>query len=76
MSIKVTLFEFWKQKEIELGRTITVAEVTEATGVSRATIMRLRAGSTTRADWDVIGKLCRFFNIPPGPVPFVVWEED
>jgi DNA-binding Xre family transcriptional regulator len=76
MSIKIKLFELWKQKEIELGRTITVLEVAQQTGVSRATLMRLRAGTSGRADLAVIDKLCRFFDIPTGTIPFLVYERD
>lgn len=76
MSIKIKLFEFWKQKEIELGRTITVLEVARATGVSRATLMRLRAGTSGRTDLEVISKLCIFFKVPNGTIPFLVFERD
>lgn len=76
MSINVKLFEFWKQKEIELGRTITVMEVAGATGISRATLMRLRAGATSRADWDVIDRLCKFFDVPTGTIPFLTYADD
>jgi hypothetical protein len=32
MPVRSTLFEYWRQKEIELGRRLTVAEVARATG--------------------------------------------
>jgi DNA-binding Xre family transcriptional regulator len=74
--IQVKLFEFWKQKEIELGRTIQVTEVSKATGISRDTLTRLKAGKTARPDLAVIDKLCRYFDIPTGTIPFLVYEED
>lgn len=76
MSIKVTLFEFWKQKEIERGQPITVTEVAKATGISRDTLTRLKGGKTDRPDLEVLSKLCKYFNIPPGYVPFLVYEKD
>jgi transcriptional regulator with XRE-family HTH domain len=74
MSVETTLFELWKQKEAEWNRTITIAEVASKTDISRATLIRLRQGKTSRPDLEVIGKLCKFFNVPPGPVPFLVYE--
>lgn len=74
--IKVNLFDFWKQKEIESGRTITVREVAAATGLSRDTITRIKAGRTAHPDLEVIDKLCKFFNVPPGPIPFVSYNPD
>lgn len=76
MSIKVTLFQFWKQKEAEWGRTITVTEVAESTGVSRDTLTRLRGGRTDRPSLDVTDELCKFFKVPSGPVPFLIYEKD
>lgn len=72
--IRVKLFEFWKQKEIEQGRTIGVTEVSKATGISRDTLTRLRAGKTDRPDLEVIDKLCAFFGVAPGPVEFIIYE--
>lgn len=74
--MKNTLFEFWKQKEIEWGRTIPVMEVADAIGTSRDTITRLRKGTTTRYDAPVISKVCQFFDVPAGPIPFLVYVPD
>jgi len=76
MPIKVTLFEFWKQKEIEWSRTITVTEIKKATGISRDTLTRLRSGRTDNPDLYVVGKLCEFFEVPTGPIPFLIYVED
>lgn len=74
--MKNLLFEFWKQKEIEAGRTITIKEVSEATGVNRDTLTRFIKGKMVRFDEDVMSKLCKYFNVPPGPVPFLVYEPE
>ena len=76
MSIKITLFEFWKLQEIRQNRSITVAQVEQATGISRATLMRLRAGNTSRADWEIIDKLCKFFGVTDGPIPFISYTNE
>lgn len=74
--VKVTLFSFWKDKEKELGRKITVADVSTATGVHRNTITAYLKGKIDRPDNKVIDKFCGFFKVPPGPVPFLVYERD
>ena len=74
MAVKSTLFQFWKQKELELGRTISITEVSNATGLHRDTIRRLLDDETTRFDKPVISGLCKFFEVPPGLVPFLVYE--
>ncbi len=74
--MKNILFEFWKEKEIEWGRTITVSEVAATIEASRDTITRLRDGKTTRYDGPVISRVCKFFDVPPGPIPFLIYEPD
>ena len=74
--IKSTFFEFWKSAEIDRGRRITVAEVAKATGLRRNTIQGLLNGETTRFDAPVIDALCCYFNVPAGPIPFLVYEPD
>jgi DNA-binding Xre family transcriptional regulator len=76
MAVINKLFDFWKQKEIEQGRTIPVKEVALATGVSRDTLTRLRNKTTTRFDENVIDKLCKFFDVQPGPIPFIIYQPE
>ena len=71
--VKNTLFELWKEKEVEWGRIITVAEVAKELKVSRDTVTRFRDGKTSRFDAPIVGKLCRFFLLPPGPVTFLIY---
>lgn len=74
--IEITLFEFWKKAELERGQRITVAEVVRATGLQRNTIQGLLDGETRRLDAHVLNGLCKYFNVPPGPVPFLIYESD
>ena len=76
MAIKSNLFEYWKQKEIEWGRNISVSEVAKATKKSRDTIHRARTGQTTLPDQDTLAGLCKFFGVEAGPVPFIIYEPD
>ena len=74
MAVKSTLFQFWQQKELEFGRIISIAEVSRATGLHRDTIKRLMDGETSRFDEPVIDRLCEFFGVPDGPIPFLLYQ--
>ena len=76
MAFKSTLFEFWNQKEIELGRRLSVLGVAGEAGISRAAIQRLLDGDMQRIDVDTVDALCRFFAVQPGPVPFLQYVPD
>ena len=74
--VKSELLKLWRQRELEIGRIITVSEVVEATGLSRETVTNFRSGHTTRYDAPVIAKLCDFFGVAKGqPVPFLVYTD-
>ncbi len=76
MAVKSKLFEFWQLKEIELGHRLTVAEAMRATGLHRDSIQGFLDGDVKRFDEPTLNKLCKFFNVPPGPVSFLVYEPD
>jgi len=76
MGIKSTLFQYWQTKELEAGRRISVSEVARQTGVSRNAVQRLLDNDAARFDGATIAALCQFFDVPPGPVPFLVYEPD
>ncbi|MCK6580617.1 MAG: helix-turn-helix domain-containing protein [Anaerolineae bacterium] len=46
------------------GRPYTLAEVSEATGISQATISQMRTGRIKNPQLDTLRTLGRFFNIP------------
>jgi transcriptional regulator with XRE-family HTH domain len=72
----IKLAQYKLQKQAEWGREITIKEMAEATGVSRDTISRLLKGTPTRIDKNTIYALCKFFDVPSGPVPFIVYVPD
>lgn len=76
MAIKSNLFAFWKQRELERGERILISDVVRETGLQRNTIQNMLNNSTTRFDAPVLEALCKFFNVPAGPVPFLVFEQD
>jgi transcriptional regulator with XRE-family HTH domain len=76
MTVKNMLFEYWKNEELRRGELIEIKDVAKATGLHRETVSNLLRGETTRFDTPVLEKICKFFNIPAGPVPFIVYEPD
>lgn len=74
--VKITFFSFWKEKEKVLGRKITASEVALATGLSRNTLTAYLDGKVERPDLEVVSKLCKYFDVPTGCIPFLVYEAD
>lgn len=77
MTIQSTLFEYWRAKEVEQGRRITVSEVARASSIHRDAIQRLLDNNSSRYDGPTLNALCRYFNVPAGtPIPFLVYAPD
>lgn len=75
MHIASTLFEFWRQKEVEQNRRITVSEVARDCGIHRDAIQRLLDNESTRFDGPTLAALCRYFGVASGaPIPFLIYE--
>ncbi len=52
--------------QVKLGRTVTIEEVAEATGIARAALNRIELNQTERIDFETIQKLCTFYGVPVG----------
>lgn len=76
LTVRSTLAEFWKQKETERSCKITVAEVASATGLARNTIDAWLENNMTRYDKPIINAFCKYFDVPAGPIPFLIYEPD
>ncbi len=55
-------------QQAKLGRTITIEEVAEATGISRAALNRIELNQTERIDFDTLMKLCTFYGVGVGDI--------
>ena len=50
----------------KLGRSVTMEEVAEATGIARPALNRIELNQTERIDFDTITKLCTFYGVGVG----------
>lgn len=76
MSVTVDLKQFKREAEAQLRRDITWDEIREATGLAKTTINRLMNDKNQRVDLSAVDRLCTFFNLPAGPIPFIVYKPD
>lgn len=73
-TIKITLRQYKRKQEVKWQRDITWTEICTSTGVSSSTLNRLLDGHVKRLDLSVLARLCEFFEVPPGPIPFITYE--
>ncbi len=76
MAIQNELFEYWKNYELKMGRATTILDIVKSTGLHRETVVNFMERKTTRYDEPVIEKICKFFDVPPGPIPFMVYQPE
>lgn len=74
--ITINLAQFKLEKEAEWGRRITWDEIIDGANISRATLARLLSNTSQRPDVKTIDKLCKFFNVPSGTIPFITYESN
>jgi DNA-binding Xre family transcriptional regulator len=77
MRVKIdaaVFFQLWKDKEKSMGEPLKLADAAQITALAPETIGKIREGKTTRYDAQVIAKLCQLLDVPPGPVPSIVYE--
>lgn len=76
MGIKIKLKQFIREYEAAQQRDVTWAEIREATGLAETTINRLLNENPRRVDLDVLERLCQFFGVSQGPIPFLLFEPE
>lgn len=50
----------------KVGRTVTITEVSDQTGIARLTLRRIERGETQGIDFEVLAKLCAFYGVTIG----------
>lgn len=71
--VTVDLKQFKREVEVRTRRDITWAEIREATGLAQSTINRLMNNKNERIDLSAIDRMCAFFKLPAGAVPFIIY---
>ncbi len=54
--------------QAKLGRVVTLDEVADATGITRAALSRIERNKTERIDFDTLKKLCAFYGVGVGDI--------
>ncbi len=72
--IYVELKQLIFKKQVEWGRTITVTEIADASGISRMTLHRMLKDPTYNASTDHLSKLCMYFQCELSAL--LRWEPD
>lgn len=75
MPVRNKLFERIRYKELELGHTLSISDVSAQSGVTRATLYAwLNKPHLARFEAETITKLCRYFNCQVGDL--LVYEDE
>ncbi|PVZ66775.1 helix-turn-helix domain-containing protein [Pelagibaculum spongiae] len=64
--IRVLLKQKLDEKSFKDRRRITLSEVCETTGISRATLNRIANVPGYKTNTDIISALCKYFECMPG----------
>lgn len=62
--LRFRLKELISDKQFNEGRRVTLGEVSEATGIHRATLSKIANHQGYNATADVIDRLCTYFEVP------------
>jgi DNA-binding Xre family transcriptional regulator len=76
MSVRINLKQFIREYEAARQRDVTWAQISAGTGISETTLNRLLNDKSHRVDLDVLARLCQFFDVASGPVPFILFERE
>ncbi len=64
--IRILLIKLLDEKSFQEKRRITLSEVSEKTGISRATLTRIANIPGNVTNTDTINALCKYFACQPG----------
>jgi len=73
--IRIMLIKLLDEKSFNEKRRITLSEVSDVTGISRATLTRIANVPGNVTNTDTINALCKYFACQPGELLFYVEDE-
>lgn len=74
--IRILLIKLLDEKSFREKRRITLSEVSEKTGISRATLTRIANVPGNVTNTDTINALCKYFECEPGELLSYVEEQE
>jgi putative transcriptional regulator len=74
--IRFRLAELMADKSFKERRSISMIEVSQGSGVHRATLSKMVNQPGANVGSDVIDKLCRYFGCQPGDLMHYVQDAD
>lgn len=74
--IRVLLIQLLDEKSFREKRRITLSEVSEKTGISRATLTRIANVPGNVTTTDTISALCKYFECQPGSLLSYVEDDN
>ena len=73
--IRIMLIKLLDEKSFNEKRRITLSEVSDVTGISRATLTRIANVPGNVTNTDTINALCKYFSCQPGELLIYVEDE-
>ncbi|MGL4475161.1 MAG: helix-turn-helix domain-containing protein [Shewanella sp.] len=74
--IRVLLIKLLDEKSFKEKRRITLSEVSEQTGISRATLTRIANVTGNVTNTETINSLCKYFECQPGELLLYIEDKD
>lgn len=74
--IRILLIKLLDEKSFQEKRRITLSEVSEKTGISRATLTRIANVPGNVTNTDTINALCKYFGCQPGELLSYIEDEE
>ncbi|GHB02435.1 helix-turn-helix domain-containing protein [Shewanella indica] len=74
--IRILLIKLLDEKAFKEKRRITLSEVSEKTGISRATLTRIANVPGNVTNTDTINALCKYFECQPAELLVYVEEDE
>lgn len=74
--IRILLIKLLDEKSFREKRRITLSEVSEKTGISRATLTRIANVPGNVTNTDTINALCKYFECEPGELLSYIEDQE
>lgn len=54
--------------QARIGRKVSLQDVSDATGITKAALSKIERGDTERIDFETLTKLCTFYGVGVGDI--------